>query len=216
MHLWHALCISWHCTYLCHVSCCSHTAGAPGTYELDSNHGYRGNHEFRWQNQESQNIPRWKGPTRISVPSSWLHREPPKAQILCLRALSKHSLNSSSLGLWPLLWGVCSSAQPHSVEEPFPNAQSEWPGGTGLRQVQTENGKRCSPPVQTWGKGTRPGPLLTSAGENIFSGAACPPHEESHCILFDLSSPLRSCHPNTTFSSGEYKLLMTFPQPNGC
>lgn len=47
--------------------------------------------------RESQNILTWKGPTKITQSNSWLHIGPPQIQTLGIRALSKHSLYSSSL-----------------------------------------------------------------------------------------------------------------------
>lgn len=47
---------------------------------------------------KSQNTPSWKGLRRIIDSNSQLHSEPPQLQILYLRALSKHSLNSDNLG----------------------------------------------------------------------------------------------------------------------
>ena len=41
------------------------------------------------------------GDSVITEYNSWLHAAPPKIQTLCLRAVSKCSLNSSSLGPWP-------------------------------------------------------------------------------------------------------------------
>lgn len=53
--------------------------------------------------------------------SSRFHSGPLKIQTLCLRAVAKCSLNSSSSGPWPLAWG--SFAVPNSPisKEPFPN-----------------------------------------------------------------------------------------------
>lgn len=45
------------------------------------------------------------------------------SQTMCLRVLSRYFLNSSSLGLWLLPWGACSSAQSLSGEECFPDIQ---------------------------------------------------------------------------------------------
>ena len=47
---------------------------------------------------ESQNILSWKGPVRTIKSNSRFHTGPPKIQTLCLRALSRHSLNSSTGG----------------------------------------------------------------------------------------------------------------------
>lgn len=47
---------------------------------------------------QPQNILSWNGATRIAVSNSWLYKGPPKIQTLCQSALSKCSLNSSSLG----------------------------------------------------------------------------------------------------------------------
>ncbi|XP_021247687.1 uncharacterized protein LOC110396396 [Numida meleagris] len=47
----------------------------------------------------SQNILSWKRPTRIT--DSWLHTAQPKSQTLCLRVLSKRSLNSGGSGHTP-------------------------------------------------------------------------------------------------------------------
>lgn len=55
---------------------------------------------------ESQNIGLGRGPQ-----GSWLHAEPPQNQTLCLRALSKHSLNCGMLGAVPTALGSPSSAQ---------------------------------------------------------------------------------------------------------
>ena len=44
----------------------------------------------------------------ITESNSWLHRDPLKTQTLCLRALSKHTLNSGSLGPCPLPWAAYS------------------------------------------------------------------------------------------------------------
>lgn len=55
----------------------------------------------------NQNILSWKGPTRVTEPSSCLHRRPPKIQTLWLRALSKCSLSSGILGLCTLPWAAC-------------------------------------------------------------------------------------------------------------
>jgi len=53
----------------------------------------------------SQNILSWKRSMGIIKSNSWLHTEPPKIQTLCLRALSKHCLNSGSPGAVPTaLW----------------------------------------------------------------------------------------------------------------
>lgn len=46
---------------------------------------------------ESQNIPSWRGPTRIIESSSWFHIGPPKNWTVCLRALSRCFLNSGKL-----------------------------------------------------------------------------------------------------------------------
>jgi len=43
---------------------------------------------------ESQNIPSWKGPIRITESNSWLHTGPSRNLTMCLRALSKRFLNS--------------------------------------------------------------------------------------------------------------------------
>ena len=47
-----------------------------------------------------RNIPSWKGPTKVTESSS--------NPALCLRAVSKRSLNSGSLGPCPLPWRACS------------------------------------------------------------------------------------------------------------
>jgi len=44
-------------------------------------------------------------------------------QTLCLRALSKHFWNSSSLRPWPLPWGACASVQTPSGAEIFTSLQ---------------------------------------------------------------------------------------------
>ena len=64
---------------------------------------------------ETQNIPSWKGHIRIIECNPWLHTALPKIQTLSLRALSKRSLNSGSLGPCPLPCG----------EEPSPNPQAD-------------------------------------------------------------------------------------------
>lgn len=48
-------------------------------------------------------------------------------QTLCLRPLSKHSLNCVGLMLRPLPWGDCSRPWPHTGEESFPNIQLDPP-----------------------------------------------------------------------------------------
>lgn len=55
--------------------------------------------------RETQNISIWKRITRITESNCQLQTETPKTQTLCLRELLKCSLNSSSLGPWPLPWG---------------------------------------------------------------------------------------------------------------
>ena len=57
---------------------------------------------------ESWNIPSWKRSTRITKSNSWLHKGLPQNQTLCLGALSKSSLNSRTLGPWPLPRWACS------------------------------------------------------------------------------------------------------------
>ena len=54
-------------------------------------------------------------------PTPRLHTGPPKIQTLCLRALPKHSLNSSSLGTLPLPEGAVPGLK-HSAEEHLPNS----------------------------------------------------------------------------------------------
>ena len=76
---------------------------------------------------ESQNIPSWKVPIKVIESSSWFHTGPSKNQTIWLRALSKHFLNSSRLGLCPLPWAACSSAQQPFGEEPFPNTHLTLP-----------------------------------------------------------------------------------------
>jgi len=71
---------------------------------------------------ESQNILSWKGSTRIIGPSSWFHTGPPKIQILCLRALSKCSLNYGTSWPWPLPWMAVLCSSTCGVET-FPNTQ---------------------------------------------------------------------------------------------
>lgn len=39
----------------------------------------------------------WKGPKKIIKSNSWLNKGPRKIQALCLRAMSKYSLNFSHL-----------------------------------------------------------------------------------------------------------------------
>lgn len=56
---------------------------------------------------EPQNIPSWKGHIRLIESNSWLHTLPPKNQTLCLRVLSKCSLNSVSLALGNLFHCPC-------------------------------------------------------------------------------------------------------------
>jgi len=75
---------------------------------------------------ESQGIPSWKGPTNITKSHSWPHAGPSQNSN-SMKVLSKHSLNSSSLGLFPLPRGACSSASPLSGEEPFPNPNLTYP-----------------------------------------------------------------------------------------
>ena len=41
-------------------------------------------------NNESQNIPSWKGSTRITESNSWLHTATPKNQTPCLRTYQEH------------------------------------------------------------------------------------------------------------------------------
>lgn len=53
------------------------------------------------------NIQRWKEPIRIIQPHYWLHKGMPKNQTICLRALSKHVLNSNSLVPWQAPRGAC-------------------------------------------------------------------------------------------------------------
>lgn len=50
---------------------------------------------------KSRNIPIWKRLKRIVESSSWLHTGLPKIQTLCLRVLSRRSLNSGTLGHAP-------------------------------------------------------------------------------------------------------------------
>ena len=56
---------------------------------------------------DAQNIPSWKGPTRIMESSSRLHTALPQIQPLCLRAVSKCSLNSGSTGFRFLIDALC-------------------------------------------------------------------------------------------------------------
>jgi len=60
---------------------------------------------------ESQNLPRWKGPTRIIESNSLLHTGPPKNQTMCLKVLPKHFLNSGRLGAVTTSLGSLSQCQ---------------------------------------------------------------------------------------------------------
>ena len=73
---------------------------------------------------ESQNIPIWEGITRIIRPT------PVKPYV---SVLSKHSLNSGSLGPWPLPWGACFRVQPPSGEEPFCNPHLTFPWHSSMQ-----------------------------------------------------------------------------------
>lgn len=75
----------------------------------------------------AQNVPRWKGPTRITDSNPWTHTGPPKIQTLCLLAMPKRSLNSSTLP-YPLPRAACSIPTAlWSGEEPSPNSQPVRP-----------------------------------------------------------------------------------------
>lgn len=50
------------------------------------------------QQTEPWNIPSWKRPIKNIKPNSWLHAGPAKIQTLCLRVVSRCSLNTSSSG----------------------------------------------------------------------------------------------------------------------
>lgn len=63
---------------------------------------------------EPQNVPSWRGPTEIIKSKFWPHIGSPKIENLCLKVVSKHSLNSSSLGPCPLPSGAYSKAWPLS------------------------------------------------------------------------------------------------------
>jgi len=63
------------------------------------------------QNNRITEYPEWEGThkdQRAQFSNSWLHTGPPKIQTLCLRELSKCSLNSGCLEPWSLPWGACS------------------------------------------------------------------------------------------------------------
>lgn len=68
----------------------------------------------------------WKGPTRIRVQLLALHRHP-RNLTLCLRALSKHSLNSVRLGAVTTLLEACSVLNHPLGEKPFCNIQPKPP-----------------------------------------------------------------------------------------
>lgn len=68
---------------------------------------------------EWQNIPSWKAPIRTIESSSWIHTEPPKIQILHLRAWLKCFLNCNSLGAVTTLLSnsanACAPSRPAAV-----------------------------------------------------------------------------------------------------
>lgn len=66
-----------------------------------------------------------KEPIRIINSSTWLHIGTSKSQILPSR--SNISWIPTGLVLWPLSQGACSTTQPHSGEELFPNPQPDPP-----------------------------------------------------------------------------------------
>lgn len=78
---------------------------------------------------ESQNILSWNKSTAILEFNSWLCTRPPKIKATFLRALSKCFLSSGRLGLRPLPWGACSSAQSPSGDQTVPDTQPEPPLG---------------------------------------------------------------------------------------
>ena len=84
-------------------------------------------------NQFEMSVPRAEN-TGSSETNVWLHTAPPKIQILRLRALSTHHLNSSSSGLCPLPCG----------EEPFPNPQHHAVP-SGPVAVTQSRAQRCPP-----------------------------------------------------------------------
>jgi len=59
---------------------------------------------------ELSDILSWKGPTRITMSNSRLHRGAYKIPTLCLRAVSKHFLYSINLRPWSPPQGACSNA----------------------------------------------------------------------------------------------------------
>lgn len=64
--------------------------------------------------KKPQNMPSWKGPPRIAEYKPWPCTGHSNNPTLSLRALSKCSLSSGSLGAVTTRWGACSSAWPSS------------------------------------------------------------------------------------------------------
>ena len=79
--------------------------------------------------RESQNILKWKGPTRIIESNPWLHSNDKTTQnsnlmsesiVQILPELQQHAA-------WPLPWAAWSRARSPSGEEPFPTPQPDPP-----------------------------------------------------------------------------------------
>lgn len=74
---------------------------------------------WRPELMEWQNILSWKAPIRTIESSSWIHTEPPKIQILHLRAWLKCFLNCNSLGAVTTLLSnsanACAPSRPAAV-----------------------------------------------------------------------------------------------------
>ena len=100
---------------------------------------------------ELQNNLSWKGPVRIIEPNSWLHTALPKILTQCLKAQSKHSLNSISSVPWPLSWAACSMPTT-LLWKPFPNTHltlSQLHPVLEVRSHSTEQ-SGTTPPLTCW------------------------------------------------------------------
>ena len=115
---------------------------------------------------ESQNILTWKRPTRITESNSWLHTGPLRIQILCPQALSKLSLNSSTLGHAYCPLGACS--MPTALWTTF-SLHPTWPFcdtapccSLEFCHCHQRAELNAAPPLPSWGAMRPPLSLLCS------------------------------------------------------